>query len=40
LAKDPNEEPVLPVLQLLIVAVLVFLGFAAVIAWAFQTYWF
>jgi hypothetical protein len=37
LAEDPNQEPVLPVVKLLIVAVLAFLGLTALVLWMFHT---
>ena len=36
LAEDPSQEPVLPVVKLLIVAVLVFLGLTALVLWVFH----
>jgi hypothetical protein len=36
LAEDPNQEPVFPVVQLLIVAVLVFLGLTVLVLWMFH----
>ncbi len=36
LAEDPSQEPVLPVVKLLIVAVLAFLGLTALVLWVFH----